>query len=134
VTGPRYAEPETLIAGWLHEQLDVKTWADPALPDGWNYTAPIVHVQRGVGEGDPALTLDVALLDVDVYAALPDNARAVAELVRARMRLTLPRHVFPGGVFVQAVTCTSAPAWLPTGGPARRGATYRAVLHGVAAA
>lgn len=129
----RYADPETLVAEWLHDQLGVKTWADPVLPDRWDYTAPLVHVQRGVGEGDVAPTLDVAILDVDVLAKLADNARRVAELVRAELRLTLPHHTFANGVFVQATSTVSAPAWLPDPSLFRRGAAYRLVLHGVIA-
>lgn len=129
----RYADAETLIAEWLRGQLGVKTWADPELPDRWDYTAPLVHIQRSPGEGDGVITLDTPLLDVDVYAKVADNARVTAELVRAAFRLDLPHHTFGNGVFVQAVTCLSAPTWLPASGVFRRGATYRPVLHGVIA-
>lgn len=124
-----YADPETLLAQWLHDQLGVKTWADPDLPQRWDYTAPLVHIQRGPGEGDGRLTVDVALLDVDVLAKVADNARVTAERVRVAVRTRLPMHTTADGVFVKGVGTFSGPAWLPAQGLFRRGATYRLILH-----
>lgn len=124
-----YADPEILFATWAATTLDVKTWADPKLPPRWDFTAPIAHVQRAPGDGDRVLTLDSALLDVDVYAALADNARAVAELVRSTARLQLPGHTTPEGVFVKAVETVMGPVWLPDPAVFKRSATYRLILH-----
>lgn len=140
-----YADAETLVQGWLHDRTQVKVWADPRLPNNWPFTAPLVHVQRGQDFGDEQLTLDVALLDIDVYAKDPDHARGLAERIRGLMRLTLPHTTFPSGAFVTGVATVMAPCWLPYRDPggstraaidpniARRGATYRVILHGLVA-
>lgn len=128
MTAPVYTDAELFLAEWLHTQLDVKTWADPRLPEGWRFEAPLIHVQRSPGEGDTRLTLDAALIDVDVYAATAANARAVAERVRSAIRFTLPTHT-GGGVFVTGTQTVTAPAWLPDPAVFRRTATYRLYLH-----
>lgn len=141
-----YGDPELLVADWLGDRLgDVKVWADPNLPDNWRFTAPLVHVQRGQDFGDETLSLDVALLDVNVYSVVADHARALGEQIRTLIRLTLPRHTFASGLFVTGTQTVLAPCWLPfrdpgasnrsavSTGVARRGATYRVVLHGLAA-
>jgi hypothetical protein len=130
VTG--YADPETLIADWLHVQTDYKMWADPRLPADWPFNAPIGHVQRGTDAGDVALSLDVALLDIDFYAKRADTAREAAAAVRDLMLLTLPLYTFPTGVFVKAVT-GGIPIWAPDPSLHRRSATYRVTLHGLIA-
>ena len=135
MTTPLYADVETLVSEWLHQRLDgdltVKTWIDPRLPDSWPYTAPLVHIQRA-GDGDARLTLDAAIVDVDVYARIADNARAVAERIRAELRLHLPQHV-AGTVVVQGVQVIAAPQWRPDPAIFRRGATYRVFVHGMTA-
>ncbi len=131
-----YADPELLLSKWLGEQLPgTKIWADPRIPHDWVYTAPIVHLQRGAGEGDTQLTLDFVLLDVDVYAKNADHARATAEAVRTELRLNLPLTTFPNGAFVTTVQTISAPFWAPEfeRGIYRRTAAYRAIIHGIVA-
>ena len=128
-----YADPELLVSAWVGEQVGHKTWADPRLPANWKFTAPIGHFQRGQGEGDTQLTLDVVLLDVSWYAADADHARECAELTRSELRLNLPLHTFPSGVFVKSVQTVMAPCWLPDPSVYRRGATYRIFLHGLMA-
>jgi hypothetical protein len=118
-------------------------WADPSLPDRWEFNAPIVHIQRGQDFGDEHLTLDSALLDVDIYAMVADHARALGEQIRTLIRLTLPLHTFDNGLFVKSTGTVMAPCWQPFRDPggsnrsaitaniARRGATYRVLLHGM---
>lgn len=139
-----YADPELLVVGWLKTRLDagVKVWANPTLPYGWQFDAPLVHVQRGQDIAEPALSLDIALLDIETYSAEPDNARALADQIRGLMRLELPLTTFANGVFCKAVTTVSAPTWAPFRDPAasnrsgtsptvaRRSAAYRVILHG----
>lgn len=128
-----YPDPELLVATWLDAHLDqtTKVWADPRLPDNWPFTAPLVHVQRAPGAGDAQLTLDTALLDIDVYAKRADHARDVAEQVRGLIRLTLPYTTFSNGVFVTGTITVSAPSWAPDPTVARRTAAYQVTLHGV---
>ncbi|RKR92773.1 hypothetical protein BDK92_7253 [Micromonospora pisi] len=127
---PTYADPETLIADWLVSTLGVKAWADPRLPPGYDYTAPIAHVQRGGDDGDQQLTLDIALLDVNVYGADADRVRAVSTGIRAALRLRLPNTVL-GGVVIKSVTTAMSPTWAPDPAVFRRDATYRVALHGL---
>jgi hypothetical protein len=128
VTG--YADPELLIATWLHDTLDIKVWADPRLDPNWNFKAPVAHVQRGSGLGTPALSLDDVTLDVDVYAAVADHARKAAADIWAALTLQLPLTTFPNGVLVKLVNVIAPPAWAPDPGVYRRTAAYRVILHG----
>ncbi len=126
-----YADVETRLAPWLHEQVGHKVWADPGIPDNWPFTAPLITVRRGPGEGDTALTLDSALLDIDVYAKVADHARQVAEQVRSAMRLVLPQHTWDDGVTVSGSFTVTGPFWAPDPSLLRRSATYRVILHGL---
>lgn len=128
-----YADPELLIATWLHGRLGKNVRADPRLPADWNFTAPIGQVQRGQGEGDFLLTLDSVLLDVDWYAKVADHAREMAERTRSELRLNLPLHTFDNGVLVKAVQTVAAPRWAPDPSVFRRSAAYRVILSGVIA-
>lgn len=126
-----YADAETLVAGWLHERVGQKTWADPRLPGNYPFTAPIGHIQRGAGGGDTAITLDSVILDVDWYAKDADHARRAAEQTRAELRLNLPLYTFDNGIFCKAVFTVTAPFWAPDPTVFRRSATYRVILHGM---
>lgn len=140
-----FADPEILVAAWLKTRLGdtVKVWANPTLPYGWQFDAPLVHIQRGQDFAEPALSLDLALLDIETYAAEPDNARALADRIRGLMRLELPLTTFDNGIFCKAVETVSAPCWAPFRDPAasnrsgtspavaRRSAAYRVILHGL---
>jgi hypothetical protein len=125
-----YADPETMVAEWLRDTLDVKVWADPKPPsDRWT-TAAWLWVQRGQSPTGLALTLDDVLLDCDAYAATADHARLLGQRTRTAMMLQLPHHTFDNGLFVTGVTTESAPAWAPD--PTfRRAAAYRVILHGL---
>jgi hypothetical protein len=124
-----YADPETLLATWVHDHLTVKTWADPTLPSNERYLAPIAHIQRAPGTGEVALSLDDVQLDVDVYAAKADHARDTAGAIWSAMVLTLPLTTLPGGIFVKRVSAVP-PYWTPDPRVFRRSATYRVILHG----
>ncbi len=123
-----YADPELLIADWLRDLLDIKTWADPDLPSNYSFQAPIAHVQRGAG-GTAPLTLDDITLDIDVYAARTDHARNTAADIWAAMTLQLPRTTFANGAFVTLAQAITAPMWAPATGVKRRTAAYRIVMH-----
>lgn len=144
---PEYADPELLVAGWLQGRLndETKVWADPTLPYGWQFNAPLVHVQRGQDFGDTQLALDAAILDIGVYATNVDHARAMGDAVRTAMRFELPLHTFGNGILCTTVQAVSAPMWLPFQDPtastrsgtsptvARRSAAYRVVFAGLLA-
>ena len=129
-----YADVETLMASWLATRFDgwlrTKMWTDPRLPERWQFEAPLVHIQR-TGDGDTRLSLDAAIVDIDVYARIADNARQVAERVRSEVRLHLPAYTLPSGVTVSGTQTITAPAWRPDPDVYRRGATYRVFVHGM---
>ena len=126
-----YGDPELLLAEWLGARLDAKTWADPELPDNWNFTAPIGHVQRGQGYGDSRYNLDTALIDIDWYAKRSDHARAMADQTRVELRLHLPGTFF-GPILVTAVDTFAAPSWAPDPSVRRRTAAYLITFAGMA--
>lgn len=128
-----YADPELLIAEWLHAQVGCKVWRDPRLPGDWKFTAPITHLQRAQGGGEPALTLDDVLLDVDVYAANADHARETAHAIWTAMTFSLPLTTFDNGVFVKYCAATARPVWTFDASVYRRTAAYRVILHGLTA-
>lgn len=125
-----YADPERLIGDWIRDTLEIKVWEDPKPPaDKW-INAPIAHVQRSPGGDDLAITLDDALLDVHVYAAVADHARDTANRIWSAMVFQLPKTTFGNGVFVTSATAVMRPVWTPDP-KYRRSATYRVILHGV---
>ena len=126
-----YADPERLVADWLHTQLGCKMWAEPHLPQRWTFDAPIGLVQRGQGLGDTRLTLDTALVDVDFYAQVADHVRDLAEQARYQLRVRLPLTTLTGGVLVTAVDTVSAPAWAPDPDAYRRAAAYQITFAGM---
>lgn len=128
-----YADPELLLAGWLHELLACKMYADPRLQANWWAQAPIGHVQRAPGEGDTALTLDSALIDLDFYGKIADQVRAYAEQARYELRVNLRLHTFASGVLCTDVFTVTAPFWAPDPSVFRRSATYRVMLAGMTA-
>lgn len=125
-----YGDPELLISAWIHTTLGVKTWADPALPSDWSFTAPIAHVQRGAGAGQVPLSLDDITLDVDVYSAKADTARETAADIWAAMTLQLPLTTLPTGQLVKLSQAVTPPFWAPDPKVYRRTAAYRVLLHG----
>ena len=125
-----YSDPELLLTRWLKDKLDLKTWCDPELPENWNFTAPIGHIQRGQDIADSPLSLDFALLDISWYAAKADHARQAADRCRNAMRLELPLTTFSNGVFVRSVQTIMAPSWILNPRHCRRAAAYRVELHG----
>lgn len=122
-------DPEILIAGWLKTQLNIVTRADPHLPSNWPFTAPIALVQRGASAGQ-LLSLDDITLDIDVYAAKADHARAAASDIWAAMTLRLRLTTFPAGPIVTLCQALTAPMWAPDPKVYRRTAAYRVILHG----
>lgn len=128
---PEFADPETLIAAWLHTTTAIKIWADPRLPANERFTAPIAHLQRGAGNGDSPLSIDDVLLDCNVYAATADHARIAQNAIWQAIVFQLPLHTFPNGVFVKSTSAPTRPFWAPDPTLYRRTATYRIILHGL---
>lgn len=126
-----YADPELLVGDWIRDTLGIVVREDPNLRhDSWSL-APVAHIQRSPGGFGAPLTIDDVLLDVDVYAATADHARATAGRIWAAVTLDLPLHTFSNGAFVKAATVQTAPFWGPITKGFRRSATYRVILHGL---
>lgn len=128
------ADVELMVTERLRSRLGGrKLWADPELPENWNFTAPIGHVQRGQDASGSSLSLEVALFDISWYAATADHARAAAVEAHIEMVLNLPLYTWPNGVMCMSVQVAMAPAWLPDPSAYRRGASYRVYFHGFVA-
>ena len=110
-----FADPELLLGNWIFGLLGEqrKVWVDPRLPDDWNFTAPIVQVQRGAGAAGTPLSLDDVTLDVSVFAKKADLARDVANEIWSGVTYQLPKTTLPGGVFVTYARAYTAPTWGP---------------------
>lgn len=127
-----YPSVEMLLVFWLTDEFPavrvaVQTAAD--LQDN----LPFVAVRR-IGGRDDVLSLDVATVDVDYYAATWAAADEGARQVRLALRTSLPGSVVvtdSGRATVARVDTIGAPAWRPTTDPdlSRCGASYRVVTH-----
>jgi hypothetical protein len=89
-----------------------------------------VAVVRRIAGADTILTLDQAVVDVDVYAADRAAARLLSDQIRSDFRLHLSGYVFGGGV-VAKVETSSGPVWVPYDNTnvRRYTATYRVTVH-----
>lgn len=74
-------------------------------------TAPVIVVDR-FGGADATITIDVARLDIDVYANDEAAAETHSETIRTAMRTRLPGHLYRGAV-VNRVATVSAPTEAP---------------------
>ena len=125
-----YASAESVVRGWLATQF-APTRVVTELPADLGSVVPVIQVTR-FGGSDDALTLDAANIDVDTFADTRDASRALAEQVRAAMRLHLPGYA-DNGAAVQSVTTISAPRWVPYDNTSLRRfvASYRITIHSI---
>lgn len=115
---PNYADPATLLLTWLAAQTPATAnrWLTEP-PDDMLGDLPIVIANRYAGADDTP-GLDVAYVDLDVYATGPDpmQARTAAldrcEDLRRVMRRSLVGKVL-SGVAVQRLRVVSAPTIRP---------------------
>lgn len=122
-----YIDVELLLTTWIHATRGVKCVTE--LPSNLADVLPVVQVQRIAG-ADVELTLDQAVVDIDVYAADRASARLLADQVRHDMRLNLHGYTGGGGV-VALVEVASGPHWLPYDNTnlRRYQASYRVTVH-----
>jgi hypothetical protein len=103
-----YTSTEALLINWV-TGLGYTQVTDE-LPDNLVdliRTAPVVIVER-FGGADTTITLDVARVDIDVYANSREGALGHAETIRAAARARLRGYTF-GGAVVGRVETISAP-------------------------
>lgn len=127
-TTPVYADVERLLVGFLPGQLGgVRVLTE--LPANLADVLPVVSVLR-LGGTDASVALDIAVIDVDVYAGSRGAASSLAEQVRRALRFALPRTAG-----VRRVQTISAPAWRPYDNTALRrfGATYELTVQATSA-
>lgn len=129
-----YGSVETLLQAALTAAIAdsaVTVVVEPqhGLPRDLAYHLPVVTIVRS-GGADRVLTLDEAVVDVDVYAADYQHARDLAELIRRHVRLNLPGH-HAGGLVVSRTGTNTGPIsrpWLAEN-IHRVGATYDLTVH-----
>lgn len=99
------------------------------LPANLTAAVPVAVVRRIAG-GDEQLTLDQAIVDVDVYAADRAAARLLSDQIRSDFRLHLTGYISGGGV-VAKVETINGPFWVPYDNTnvRRYTAGYRVTVH-----
>jgi hypothetical protein len=119
------ADVEDVLKLWAWRQLGLKACTE--LPPALETLLPVVQFTR-LGGPDGRFTESPGV-DVDVYAATYDEAKAIARQVRDGLRQL--RGAQPSGAQVQSVRVDSGPSRRPTENPALRrvGATYTVYLH-----
>lgn len=100
-------------------------------PGNLDEVLPCIEVGRFGGE-DSIYTLDVANLDVDVYAANRPAALDLAEQVRTSLRLHAEGQEVDGALIAQVATL-SAPKWVPYDNTTLRriSASYRIAIRSI---
>lgn len=132
-----YPSATLLLRGWLAQRYPTRRVLTET-PGDMDGEPEVIQVGR-YGGADRVLTLDVADVDVDVYAASWAAADALAHAVWVALRTALPGSTLttPTGyapadsAVVARVQTISAPAQRPVSNPAlrRAGAAYRLTLH-----
>lgn len=122
-----YCDVELLLITFITAKRSVRCGVDtPA-----DLTAlPVVVVRRLPAGGDQTLTLDQAIVDVDVYHQDRASSRLLSEQIRSDLRLRLNGYTSGGGT-VARVETAAAPGWVPYDNTALRKftATYRITVH-----
>jgi hypothetical protein len=132
MAGTPYVDVEELVVTWMKSRdgyVNVVT----EVPANLQFAMPLWVVER-FGGSDSVLTIDVANVDIDVYAADRPSAKALAEALRQdiRIHLTGYRPVASPQTVVAKVETISAPIHAPYDSKARVRrftAAYRIYLH-----
>lgn len=108
-----YVDVETLLIAWIKAKLGFVNVTDelPTNLVDLIRTDPVIVVER-FGGADAVPTLDVARVDIDVYANSRSGAKTHAETIRVKVRTQLPRYVYSGSVVSKTATL-SAPTVVP---------------------
>lgn len=132
-----YPDPATLLRDWLRANVFTASGEDRVrveteMPGNLQQAERLVIITVAPSSpGDEQVTLDVTDLIVDCYARTQDRANAVAEQIRAAIRVRMRHHTTPDGAFVKQVATFSRPARVPPSVSTRRqnSATYRLIIH-----
>lgn len=98
-------------------------------PSNLLQAVPLVTVAR-FGGADEKVVIDKPAVQVDVFASTADTAEDLAEELRTKLRIYLPRFQYEGAV-VTGVGTLSGPQLLPWGSTNvwRVSARYQVVIH-----
>lgn len=122
-----YVDVEQMLVGYINARRGCKTYTE--LPADMLGNIPLAQVQRIAG-ADPIITLDQAVVTVDVFAADRASAHVLAEQIRTDFRTNLTGYRFGGGT-VALVETASGPSWIPYDNTnlRRYTAAYRVTVH-----
>ncbi|MFI1799440.1 hypothetical protein ACH427_19115 [Streptomyces sp. NPDC020379] len=122
-----WPDAEAALVAWLTPRLGVRVCTDA--PADLDASLPLVRLRR-IGGTDDGFRLDLAVVDIDVFAGTRASAAGLASFIREAVLSALPGSADPGVVFT-ATSTVAAPAWRPWENPAvtRIGATYAVHLH-----
>lgn len=123
-----WPDVERVLLDWLRPQLP-GTRLVTELPADLEARLPVVQILRVGGGRDFSWRLDLARVDVEVYAATRAAAAGLAGQVRTLLA-TLPNVQTSGAVVVRVIEETG-PSWRPEANPNLRrfGMTLRVVLR-----
>jgi len=124
------AVAELVVRSYLAGQFpDVRVVTET--PGNLANVLPCIEVNR-FGGSDDIYTLDVANLDIDVFAASRADAYMLAEQVRTNLRLHAEGQEVDGALIAQVATL-SAPKWVPYDNTTMRriSASYRIAIRSI---
>jgi hypothetical protein len=122
-----YPNVEKMLVAWLSTNVGVRVLTDT--PTNLAQILPVVQVTK-FGGTDQVPGIDVANVDIDVYASTRDQAAGLAERVRYQLRMVLPGQQV-AGITVSRVETIIGPSWRPYDNTSLRrfGASYAFTLH-----
>ncbi|MFI9204037.1 hypothetical protein [Streptomyces sp. NPDC053048] len=124
-----WPDAEAALVAWLTPHLGVRVCTET--PADLDHAVPLLRLQR-IGGGDDGFRLDLAVVDIDAFAATRAEAAGLAARTRGALLGKLPGAIAPtAAAAFTAASTVSAPAWRPWENPAvtRIGATYAIRLH-----
>lgn len=96
-----YLDVEALLVAWIAARKGCRTCTE--LPADLAAEVPLVQVHRIAGS-DLVLSLDQAIVDIDVFHTDKTAAHLLAEQIRTDMRLNLVGYRSGGGVVANVET------------------------------
>lgn len=123
-----FADVEAILESVVGIQFPAARWVTKN-PADLTSDLPVIRGVRIGGSGS-ALTLDDALVDIDVFAATRPEAKALASQLRSYLTFKLPGYRYLGAVVANVLTSVG-PSERPYGNAnvSRIGATYQITLH-----
>lgn len=122
-----YVDVEAMLCTYITARRGCRTVTE--IPSDLAAELPLAQVQRIAG-ADTIITLDQAIVDVDVFAVDRASAHVLAEQIRTDFRTNLTGYRFGGGTVALVETITG-PGWLAYDNTnlRRYTASYRVTVH-----